>query len=93
VLHGLEAVLDRKLGLSQPRQQETDQEQGPGAHPLVGETPEGKGPLALPLVGEGAGRACHCAQCSWCVHWVIWIHCLRICKCSRGDGRRCLLVL
>jgi hypothetical protein len=63
--------------LWEPRQQETDQEQGPGAHPLVGETPEGKGPLASPLVGEGAGRVCHCVQCSWCVQWVIWIHCLR----------------
>jgi hypothetical protein len=74
-----DVVLGFKRG---PRQQETNREQEPGAHPLVGETPEGKGPLASPLVGEGAGRVWHSAQCSWCVQWVIWTQRLRICRCS-----------
>jgi hypothetical protein len=56
------------------RQQDTNQEQEPGAHPLVGETPEGEGPLASPLVGEGAGKVPCCAQCSWCVQWVPTAH-------------------
>jgi hypothetical protein len=57
------------------QQQETNQEQEPGAHPLVGETPEGEGPLASPLVGGGAGKVPCCAQCcSWCVQWVATAH-------------------
>jgi hypothetical protein len=43
--------------LVSPDSSETNREQEPGAHPLVGETPEGKGPLAAsPLVGEGAAQ-------------------------------------
>ena len=44
------------------RQQETNKEQEPGAHPLVGETPEGEGPLASPLVGGGGGKVPCCAR-------------------------------
>jgi hypothetical protein len=37
---------------------------------------------SLGPVGGGAGMAPCCAQCNWRVQWVLWSHCLRMCKCS-----------